>query len=80
MVLVLCILSDEALYLFQFKFHENIDDPFKVIEWIKLIISKGIILQKKSSRSYCSYSLHVVRCCFIFVSCLMKISLTVFKL
>ena len=24
MVLVLCILSDEALYLFQFKFHENI--------------------------------------------------------
>ena len=46
MVLVLCILSDEALYLFQVKFHENIDDPFKVIEWIKLIISKGIILQK----------------------------------
>ena len=48
MVLVLCILSDEALYLFQFKFHENIDDPFKVKEWIKLIISKGIILQKKT--------------------------------
>ena len=32
MVLILCILSNEALYS---KFHENIDDHFKVIEWIR---------------------------------------------
>ena len=32
MVLVICILSDEALCCS--KFHENIDDRFKVIEWI----------------------------------------------
>ena len=30
MVLFLCMLSDEALLLF----HENIDDRFKVIDWI----------------------------------------------
>ena len=29
MVIFICILSDEALYLF----HENIDDRFKVTEW-----------------------------------------------
>ena len=29
MVLVLCILSDEALHLFQFKFHENIETVLK---------------------------------------------------
>ena len=33
MVLVLFILSDEALYLFQV--HENIDGHFKIIEWIR---------------------------------------------
>ena len=33
MVLVLCILSDEVLYLFQVSL--NIDDRFKVIEWIR---------------------------------------------
>ena len=33
MILILCILSDEAFICF--KFHENIDDHFKVIEWIQ---------------------------------------------
>ena len=33
MVLPLCILFDEAFDCS--KFHENIDDPFKVIEWIQ---------------------------------------------
>ena len=33
MVLVLCIFSDEAFYLF--KCYENTDDCFKIIEWIQ---------------------------------------------
>ena len=65
------------------KFHENIDDRFKVIEWIrflKLIISKGHLSAKQCSRSYGSYSLHIVGCCFIFVPSSIKIALMVLKL
>ena len=48
MVLVLCILSYEALYLFQV--HENIDDSFKVIEWIRFETNnfKGALFCKKN--------------------------------
>ena len=57
------------------KFHENIDARFKVIEWKRFETNN-----KKRSRNYGSYSLHVVWCCFIFVPSFVKISLTVLKL
>ena len=64
MVLNLCTLSYDALYLVYIsaKFHENILNGIKVIKRTQFLLEKfqtGIILQK-SRWIYGSFSLHIV--------------------